>query len=145
MSQYHRSQSYVIVFDGKCDMCRRSVDWISRRDSQGVIEALPYQDPSVAERFPEIPHRAFERAIQFVRPEGASLEGGRAVEEILRVIPHTRWMAPFFSVPGVRWLAQRIYRIVARNRRRFGCGDHCSPPTRGSTAGDGPAGSSVIP
>lgn len=145
MSQHHRSQSYVLVFDGKCDMCRRSVDWISRRDGQGVIEALPYQDPSVSDRFPEIPYRAFERAIQFVRPEGASLEGARAVEEILRVIPHTRWMAPFFYVPGVRWLAQRIYRIVAGNRRRFGCGDHCSLPTRGSAASNGSEGSSVIP
>ena len=136
VSQRHRSQSYLLVFDGECDMCRRSVDWIRRRDAHGVIEALPYQDPSVVEQFPEIPRRAFERAIQLVRPEGARLEGARAVEEILRLIPRTRPMAPFFRVPGVRWLAQRIYQIVARNRRRFGCGDHCSAPARGSAAGD---------
>ena len=127
MSQPHPSQP-VLIFDGDCEMCRGSIEWIRRRDSKGLIETLPYQDPSVPERFPEISRQAFEHEIQLVLGAGGRLGGAHAIEKVLRLLPGTRPMASVFRIPGVRWMAQRVYRIVARNRRRFGCGEHCGLP-----------------
>ncbi len=123
-----QTRRYVLVFDGHCRICRRSIRWIRARDREDLIELLPYQDPSVAERFPHVPAAAFEEAIQLIGPGGERLEGARAVEEILRLIPGARIVAPAFRIPGVRPLAEWVYGLVARNRRHFGCAAHCSAP-----------------
>ena len=123
------SPSYVLIFDEECEICRRSIDWIQRSAPPGLIETLPYQDASVPHRFSDIPPRVFEQAIQLIGPDMKRMEGARAVEEILTMIPGARRTAPFFRLPGMRWLAERIYQVIARNRRRFGCGDHCSRPS----------------
>jgi len=52
-----------LVFDGECHFCRR---WIARwqHTTGDAITYLPFQDESVAGRFPEIPREEFERAIR---------------------------------------------------------------------------------
>lgn len=119
------SDRWTLIFDGECGICRRSVDWIRLRDRDGRVEAIPFQDPAVPERFPEIPPERFTQAMQLVSPLGRRWEGARAAEELLRLLPRWRGLAPFFRIPLVRTIADRAYRWVARNRGRLGCGDHC--------------------
>jgi predicted DCC family thiol-disulfide oxidoreductase YuxK len=116
---------WTLIFDGDCGFCHRSVAWVRERDRGERVEIVPYQDPDVPRRFPEIPPDRFPRAMQLVSPEGERWEGARAAEEILRLLPKWRWVAPFFRIPLVRPVADRVYRWVARNRGRLGCGDHC--------------------
>lgn len=108
-------------------------------DREDRIETIPFQDPSVPERFPEIPGTRLEEAMQLVGPEGRRWEGARAAEEALRLLPRWRVLGPLFRIPGVRRVAHVIYGQVARNRRRFGCGDHCGVSARKEGGGDGAA------
>jgi predicted DCC family thiol-disulfide oxidoreductase YuxK len=104
-------------------------------DRDGRIETVPYQDPSVPDRFPGIPEDRFQEAMQLIGPDGERWEGARAGEEVLKLLPGWRLLSVLFRVPGVRAVARGVYRQVARGRRRFGCGDHCGIPhgTRGES------------
>ena len=120
------SDRWTLIFDGECGICRRSVDWIRLRDRDGRVETLPFHDAVVPLRFPEIPPERFTQAMQLVSPRGKRWEGARAAEELLRLLPRWRAVAPFFRIPLVRTLADRVYRWVARNRGNLGCRDHCT-------------------
>jgi predicted DCC family thiol-disulfide oxidoreductase YuxK len=121
------SAAAVLVYDGECRLCRRSAAWIRRRDRAGAIELLPYQDPTLRERFPELPIERCRESIQLLTPGGGRVEGAAALEATLRLLPGVRRLAPGFRIPGVRPLADSVYRQVAR-RRHLGCGTHCSAP-----------------
>lgn len=118
-------ERWALVFDGECGFCRRSVEWVRNRDREDRIEPLPFQDSEVRERFQRIPLEDFEQAMHLIAPDGRSWSGARAGEELLRLLPRWRWIAPMFRVPGVRWIAQRVYRLVADHRHSLGCGTHC--------------------
>ena len=59
----------VMVYDGDCNFCSL---WVHRwRHTTGDhLDYLPFQDPSVAARFPEVPRGQFETAVQLVEPDG---------------------------------------------------------------------------
>lgn len=122
-----RAPSHTLVYDGQCRICQRAVAAIRSMDPGGAIEIVASQESGVRERFRAIPSAAFDEAMQLVARDGTTWSGSAAIEELLRVLPRTRWFAPMFHIPLVRALADQIYRWVARNRHRLGCGEHCRP------------------
>ena len=105
----------LLIFDGDCHFCRR---WIERwRElTAGAVEYAPFQE--VAERFPEIPREAFERAVQFIETDGTVFS---AAEAVFRSLGHKRgrkWMIWCYErVPGFAVITEAAYRLVARHRR----------------------------
>jgi predicted DCC family thiol-disulfide oxidoreductase YuxK len=118
---------WTVVYDGECALCVRSIEWVRDRDREGRFELVAYQSGGVMDRFPEIPPSDFETSVQLVGPDRRRWEGAAAVEKILELIPRTRPVSRLFRIPLVRPIARVIYRAFARNRDRFGCGDHCTP------------------
>lgn len=116
---------YTLVYDGMCTICNPLADLVRKWDRHQRIEVVPSQSNGVMARFPWIPPKAFTQAIQLVGPGGVTWQGAAAVEQLLTVLPRGRWIAWIFRIPYVRVLADRIYRWVARNRYRLGCGEHC--------------------
>ena len=86
---------------------------------------VPSQNTSVLARFPWIPPEAYAEAVQLVGPGGRTWQGAAAIEQLLRVLPHGGLLGWVFGVPLVGPLLDRFYRWFARNRYRFGCGEHC--------------------
>ena len=119
---------HVLVYDGACSVCRASIDWLERWDTQGAISCVPYQDERVRAQFPEFSTEDLDREIHLVSPDGNVTKGARAVEEALRIARGAPPVAWLFRFPGGRMAARLGYRIFARNRHRFGCGDHCRVP-----------------
>lgn len=116
---------YTLVYDGLCRICNPLAGVVRRWDKSGRIEVVPSQAHGVIARFPWIPREAYGRAIQLVGPGGRTWQGAAAVEELLTILPRGRWIAWIFHIPFVRALADKVYRWVARNRYRMGCGEHC--------------------
>ena len=116
---------YTLVYDGMCRMCTRLANVLRAWDSRRTIEVVPSQAGGVMARFPWIPVAAYGQAIQLVGPGGETWQGAAAVERLLTILPRGRWIAWVFTVPFVRAIADRVYRWVARNRYRMGCGEHC--------------------
>jgi predicted DCC family thiol-disulfide oxidoreductase YuxK len=57
-------------------------------------------------------------AMHLVTPERRVLKGAAALPAILRLVPLGALLAPLYRLPGAPWLADRVYRVVARNRHR---------------------------
>lgn len=126
----HAGRPYTVIYDGHCHVCRDAVDLVARWDRRGAFEVVAFQDAGVQERFPFIPPAAYSEAMQLVGPDGRHWEGAAAIEQMLKVLPAGSLLGWAFRVPVLGGLIGRFYRWFARNRYRFGCGDHCAlrPP-----------------
>ena len=121
---------YTLVFDGTCKICNRLVKVVNGWDRRDMFEVVPSQAPGVQARFPWIPPAAYRESVQLIGPGGKTWQGAAAVEQVLDVLPKGKLITWVFSIPGMRGIAERIYRWVARNRYKLGCGEHCTyrPP-----------------
>lgn len=116
---------YTVVWDGTCKTCGRLVDLMQRWDTERQIETIPSQNTSVFARFPWIPAEAYAEAVQLIGPGGRTWQGAGAVEQLLKILPHGQWLGWVFRIPLMGAVLDRFYRWFARNRYRFGCGEHC--------------------
>ena len=109
----------LMVYDGDCRFCTL---WIRRWQqlTGGRVDFLPYQDPSVAARFPEIPRETFESAVQLIQPDGAVFSAAEAVFRALAAEPHGGWLLDWYQhSPAFMRLAEWSYHFVARHRSLF--------------------------
>lgn len=117
---------YTVVYDGACRVCGRLVQVLERWDRAGELELIPFQNTTVLDRFPWIPPEAYAEALQLVGPGGTTWQGADAVERLLEILPLGGTLGWVFRIPGFGPLFSRFYRWFARNRYRFGCGEHCA-------------------
>ena len=96
--------------------------WIERwRDATGdAVEYLAQQSPECAARFPQLDPAALQEAVHRVDTEGRVTRGAEAVLETLAEAPGWRRVARLGLGSSVfLGLAERLYRVVARNRMAF--------------------------
>ena len=60
--------------------------------------------------------------MHLVSPAREVFKGAAALPAILRLLPGGSPLALACRIPGVPWLSARVYRTIARNRHRLGCG-----------------------
>lgn len=129
MPAQHRSPVLagpVLLYDGDCAFCRTWVSRLERLDRAGAIRCIPAARRGQIEGLPPIGDADLDRAMHLVTADGQILVGARSVPEILRHLPHWRWLRGVFAIPGVLSAADRVYFAVAKRRHRFGCGsDRC--------------------
>ena len=130
------ARDWTLVYDGDCAFCLRCVALLRRWDRHGRLAFLPLQDERALALLPAAPRSAVEAAMHLVAPDGGARAGAAALPQILRLVPGGRPLATLFSLPGARWAADRLYRLVARNRHRLGCG----PEGDRALSADAPAG-----
>ena len=122
---------YAVVWDGTCKTCAKLVKLLQAWDTKKQLELIPSQNTSVLSRFPWIPASAYAEAVQLVGPGGETWQGAAAVEKLLDILPHGSWLGWVFEIPYMGRAIDRFYKWFARNRYRFGCGEHCqSRPNR---------------
>jgi len=118
---------YTVIYDGHCKVCGRMVKALTKWDKHSQLEIIPSQAPGVRARFPWIPARSYIESVQVVRTsDGKTWQAAAAIEQLLEVLPKGRLISWLFKIPFVRPLADKFYRWFARNRYKFGCGDHCA-------------------
>ncbi|MGH7605111.1 MAG: thiol-disulfide oxidoreductase DCC family protein [Gemmatimonadaceae bacterium] len=121
-----RGRRYTVIYDGHCKVCGKMVRMLTRWDRHHDLEIIPSQAPGIRQRFPWIPPRAYVESVQVVRTsDGKTWQAAAALEELLKILPKGRLISWLFSIPFVRPLVDLFYRWFARNRYRFGCGEHC--------------------
>ena len=108
----------VLIYDGECVVCRKTVEWIRARMAPDAFEFLSCHADELAQRFPSIEKSACLQAMHLVLPDGRVSIGERAVPDILRRLPRYRWCAPLFALPGAGLLSRIVYRRIAKHRHR---------------------------
>ena len=108
----------TLIYDGDCSFCIRCVKWLKIRTSQQV-DYLPFQ--SLRERLPKKKLEDCERSIQWVDINGHVFEGAEAVFRTLACIPSMLWPLWLYkNIPGFAFFAERVYRLVSKNRKLLG-------------------------
>jgi len=130
----------VILYDGACSLCRAGVAHVRRFDRRGRLEFLDLHDVAAQQRFPQIDRDVAMRWMQAVDSRGRVFGGAEAWARVGLLLPGWNLLAWALLVPGIRWVAARVYSCIARNRYRWSraaCADGtCSfhqpvPPAEG--------------
>jgi predicted DCC family thiol-disulfide oxidoreductase YuxK len=119
----------VILFDGVCNLCNRWVQFVIRRDPEGVFRFAPLQS-AVGEQLLSESDSATDRLDSVVLVEDG--EWYTKSDAVLRVARRLggvyRLLWPFRFLPTR--LRNRLYDFVASRRYRwFGKRDRCMMPT----------------
>jgi len=116
-----RADHALVLYDGDCPLCRRSVALLRRLDWFGVLEYVSFRDaydPLLAQ-IPVQPERLQEEMHLLVPGVGTAYHGFAAFRWMAWRLPPLWPLAPLLSIPGVPRLGQRIYLWIARNRFRL--------------------------
>jgi len=125
----------LLLYDGDCNFCVR---WIRRwRGIAGErVDYLPFQEPSVPRRFPELHRQQLETAVHFLQPDGSVFTGAEAALRSLGENPRQRWLLDWYVQSSVfARTSERLYRFVAEHRgffsllTRLGWGERTEIPT----------------
>ncbi|MBI3611098.1 MAG: DUF393 domain-containing protein [Nitrospirae bacterium] len=123
-----RLPTNTLIYDRDCELCRWAQGIIARWDRRRRIGYLAFQDPRFKDYFPD-PDRSDPegvwpdgeppRAMLFIDCAGRVSAGMDAFRNLLPQLAGGRFLAVLFYLPGVPWLAMRLYEWLARNRYRL--------------------------
>jgi predicted DCC family thiol-disulfide oxidoreductase YuxK len=108
-----------MVYDGNCHFC---TFWVRRwkRSTGDRVDYLPFQEPVLAARFPEIPREAFETSVQLIETNRQVYNGAEAAFRALACNPRKgRLLWLYEKAPGFALFSEWAYRFVARHRTAF--------------------------
>jgi predicted DCC family thiol-disulfide oxidoreductase YuxK len=119
----------VVLFDGYCHLCDRSVQFVLDHDRRRVFRFAASQTPGARPFLARTGLGEAPGTIVFVERDGWSVRSTAAIRMARRLgFPWTLATAALI-VPAP--LRDVVYRIIARNRLRwFGQRDTCRIPTR---------------
>ena len=116
-----RGQKAVVIYDGQCPLCLRSVRILKALDWCNV---LAYADARQGEQVPALPvpvkPERFLEEMHLLTPDGQTVyHGFRAFRWMAWRLPPLWVVAPLLHLPGAETLGQRLYLWIARNRFRL--------------------------
>jgi len=111
----------VVLFDGPCTLCNKSVDWIHSRDFHGTFSFASLQSRWAEDHLPEDIKRE-DSVVLFMH--GQFHIRSKAALLILEQLPGYRWTKLFHLVPT--FLRDLFYRIIAKTRYRFFGKGYCT-------------------
>jgi predicted DCC family thiol-disulfide oxidoreductase YuxK len=119
----------VIVFDGVCNLCNASVDFVVRRDADGLFQLASNQSEAGEEIVKQAGVTPFEADTIVLIQDGVAYVRSTAVLRIARELGFPWKLAyGFIIIPTA--IRDFFYRILAKNRYRlFGKRDACRLPT----------------
>jgi predicted DCC family thiol-disulfide oxidoreductase YuxK len=124
------SNQHVIIFDGVCNFCNRSVNFIIKRDHINLFVFAPMQSPAAQKLIADhnVENIGFDTFILIKNDE--YLFGTNAAIEIAQGLSGAWYLCRVFKILP-RSIRDYFYRLLARNRYSiFGKLETCMLPTK---------------
>jgi predicted DCC family thiol-disulfide oxidoreductase YuxK len=111
----------IVLYDGTCGLCHKSVKWILRHEGDHEIQFAPLQGPTAAElrtKHPEIPENV--DTVVLVEDGKARLRSkaffyiSRHLRSPWSFMYKLRWLPAFLLDLGYRFIAAIRYRVWGR-------------------------------
>jgi predicted DCC family thiol-disulfide oxidoreductase YuxK len=114
-------KSAVVLYDGSCPFCQRSVAIIKKLD---WFKKLQYLDARQTEHLPRTdppldPNELMQEMHLVPRAGNPVYRGFKAFRWMAWRLPPLWVVAPFLYLPGVPWLGNKAYLWIARNRYKL--------------------------
>jgi len=125
-----RRATHVLLFDDECPLCTFQMKVLTWLDWFDILSLAPVSQAQSAAFAPNLTRDALLEAIHCVTPDGRIYRGARCLRFIGLRLPLLVPVALFLWLPGVIWVAEKVYQWVSRNRlllsRWFGCKEACA-------------------
>jgi predicted DCC family thiol-disulfide oxidoreductase YuxK len=128
ISDHQASDHPILLFDGVCNLCNASVQWILKRDLKGQFRFASLQS-EIGQQYLQkyrLESQHFDTAV-LVSGEQIFLRSDAALEILRRI--GGLWSLLYFFKIVPRPLRNAAYNLVARNRYKwFGYSEECMLP-----------------
>lgn len=125
-----KRDKHILLFDSDCPMCTFQSRTLSWMDWFDCVEMVPLKDERAHEIAPDITREDLLEAIHCITPDDEIHRGARAIRFLGLRIPLLVPVGLFLWLPGVIWIAEKVYAFVSRNRlffsKIFGCKGACA-------------------
>lgn len=123
-------KQHLVLYDDQCPLCIFQMKLLTWLDWLGKLALVPLTDLRAAAIAPQLSREALLEAMHCVAKNGRIYRGARCIRFVGMRLPLLVPVALFLWVPGVIWIAERVYAWVSRHRLRisriFGCKDACA-------------------
>ena len=123
-------KQHLVLYDDQCPLCIFQMKLLTWLDWLEKLALVPLTDPRAAAIAPQLSREALLEAMHCVAKSGRIYRGARCIRFVGMRLPLMVPVALFLWVPGVIWIAERVYAWVSRHRLRisriFGCKDACA-------------------
>ena len=107
----HQKARHLVLWDGDCGFCRRSVEWLASQDKRGALEFRPYQSVALAPSLKE----ACSHAVHVIKADGTVIKAGRAIMFCGTFTRFSGW-ARIALWPVFLPFIEIGYKFIAKNR-----------------------------
>lgn len=125
---------HVVLYDGVCGLCSKTVRWLMKRDVRGALWFAPLQGDTAAalrQRHPEIPQEL--ETVVYVSEGRVFMRSKVFLHAARHLTRPWRWLYGFRWLPA--FLLDLLYRFIARIRYRvWGKFDTCQLPSTAERA-----------
>jgi len=125
----YQERAITVLYDGDCPMCTFQMRLLTWLDWFDRIEFLPIKDPQAAVIAPDLTRGDLMEAIHCITSTGKVHRGARCIRFLGMRLPLLVPLSLFLWIPGVIWVAEKIYMWISRNRlllsKLFGCKGAC--------------------
>ena len=106
----------LLVYDADCSFC---VYWARywQKLTGDAVDYQSYQD--AASRFPQIPRADFQRAVQYITPDGHHAAAAASFLTLSHARGKRFWLTLYRKMPGCAATAEWIYGFIAAHRSPF--------------------------
>jgi predicted DCC family thiol-disulfide oxidoreductase YuxK len=123
-------KQHLVLYDDECPLCVFQMRLLTWLDWFNALALIPLTDPRAQEAAPELDREQLLAAMHCVAPDGRIYRGARCIRHVGMRLPLLVPLALLLWVPGVIWIAEKVYDVIARNRkflsRIFGCKEACA-------------------
>ena len=130
---------HVVLYDSDCPLCTFQMRLLTWLDWLNKVRLLPINNPESETIAPELTREQLREAIHCITPEDRIYRGARAFRFLGFRLPALIPLSLFLWIPGVIWIAEKVYMWISRNRhllsKVFGCKGACAimPERKSST------------
>lgn len=118
-SKLKTQNSIAVLYDGHCGLCQRSVFTLLMLDHLHRLKLVDFHDAELKKQYAaDIALKDLDKAMHIRFPHKKTFKGFYAVRVLTWHLPVFWIIAPMMYLPGVSFIGNKIYRRVARNRKK---------------------------
>ncbi len=108
---------HVVVYDDGCGFCRWCADAMVRH-ARRPLRSVGFSELPVGDWLTALAADEIAAGVHLIAPSGREYHGGQAVTQAARLLRGGR-LAAAFDLPGLAWIRDAGYALVASQRGRL--------------------------
>jgi len=119
MNEKDKMTPLVVLWDGDCGFCLKSLDWVKSKNPEGKITYLSFHADKAKSWCNVIGIENLQKSMYVIK-ENRPYPGAEGFQILLLRIPNWRWLGTLMGWPVIKQIGQLGYLVIAKNRTWLG-------------------------